>query len=299
LPENLRSAIVSITSPADLDFALRLAAKNLALDLLLPRDRETALGHRPSGVTTQAVQDLFAKANVLEGFGTGPITPTDVRHSVALARGLAMLRAQAFATDTQVIGAETMDISRPHEPDAVRWVSALFGDFKGFSKLDDDSVARFTSVVLGLIAQSLEPYQAEVLMLNTWGDGIFIVIGDTATAAAASMHLCHAVKNLDLQAHRLPPSLGLRLGIHHTCATIATDPLTKKKTVIGRGISTAARIEPITPEGAVYVTESFAAALATHPNGEGFTCDYVGLIPLAKDFGAMRMFQLGGKRNCP
>jgi class 3 adenylate cyclase len=134
-------------------------------------------------------------------------------------------------------------------------------------------------------------------MVNTWGDGIFIVIEDTAAAAAASLCLCHAARTLNLSAHKLPPTLGLRLGVHHTCATIAIDPLTQKKTVIGRGISTAARIEPITPEGRVYVTETFAAALATHPNADSFTCDYVGLIPLAKYFGSMRMFQLNAHEN--
>ena len=55
-------------------------------------------------------------------------------------------------------------------------------------------------------------------------------------------------------------------------------------------MSRTARIEPVTPPGAVYVTEPFAAALVL-AGSDRFTCDYVGHMPLAKDYGRLRMYR--------
>jgi hypothetical protein len=60
----------------------------------------------------------------------------------------------------------------------------------------------------------------------------------------------------------------------------------------GAHISRAARIEPVTPEGCVYVTETMAAVLALY-NADSFTCEYVGMTEVAKQYGTMRMFLLG------
>ena len=60
---------------------------------------------------------------------------------------------------------------------------------------------------------------------------------------------------------------------------------------MGSHVSRTARIEPVTPPGAVYVTEPFAAALGLEGREE-FGCDYVGHMPAAKDFGRLRMYRL-------
>ena len=46
-------------------------------------------------------------------------------------------------------------------------------------------------------------------------------------------------------------------------------------------MSRAAPIEPVTPEGCVYVTGTFAAALALR-DPDSFACDYVGYTEMAK-----------------
>ena len=297
LPTGLRSAILAVTGPADLEFALKLAENGVALDLILPRDRAVALSLRPAGKSAEQVQQLFSSANILEGYGAGPITAADVQQCMGMARGLALLRAHAFSTTSLPIGGDDVGVTGSRQTSDVRWVSALFGDFKGFSRLDDEAVIRFTSVVLGVVAATIKPWQPDILTVNTWGDGIYIVIGDTAAAADCALALCHAIRSLDFSAHNLPNTLGLRLGVHHTCATLVHDPLTGHLTMVGRGISTAASIEPITPVGAVYATEVFAAALAAHPESEKFACAYVGRVPLAKKFGDMRMFELSGRQQ--
>jgi hypothetical protein len=56
-------------------------------------------------------------------------------------------------------------------------------------------------------------------------------------------------------------------------------------------VSRTARIEPVTPPGAVYVTEPFAAALELAGRRD-LACDYVGHMPAAKDYGRLRMYRL-------
>ena len=56
-------------------------------------------------------------------------------------------------------------------------------------------------------------------------------------------------------------------------------------------VPTAARIEPVAPPGAVYVTEAFASLLAID-RPDDFVCEYVGRVPSAKSFGTMPMHLL-------
>ena len=72
---------------------------------------------------------------------------------------------------------------------------------------------------------------------------------------------------------------------------IPTDPAMGATNFFGAHVSSAARIEPITPEGCVYVTEHFAAALAVEARDE-FSCDNVGTDPEAKGYGDLAMYLL-------
>ena len=53
----------------------------------------------------------------------------------------------------------------------------------------------------------------------------------------------------------------------------------------------AARIEPRTPEGEVYVTDTFAASLSLEPNATAL-CEYVGMVTTAKGFETIPMYRL-------
>ena len=70
-----------------------------------------------------------------------------------------------------------------------------------------------------------------------------------------------------------------------------TDPLTRQPNYIGSHVTRAARIEPITPPGQVCASQAFAA-LAAAQGVTGFTFEYIGQIPLAKNAGAFPMYLL-------
>jgi class 3 adenylate cyclase len=97
--------------------------------------------------------------------------------------------------------------------------------------------------------------------------------------------------SIDLAAIGLPEYTTLRVGGHLGPVYSGRDPILKCDNYFGAHVSRAARIEPVTPEKSVYVTETLAAVLAIH-NANEFQCHYVGMTRAAKHYGKMRMFLL-------
>lgn len=111
-------------------------------------------------------------------------------------------------------------------------------------------------------------------------------------AAECALALQAAVGAIDLAAPGLPPVIGLRLGLHYGPVYECNDSVLKQWNYFAVHVSKAARVEPITPQGCAHVTEPTAAFLAL--SGEiRFTCDYVGTIPAARDYGEFSMYSLG------
>jgi class 3 adenylate cyclase len=176
-------------------------------------------------------------------------------------------------------------------PTSRRTRAMLFGDIRGFSRLADAELPRFVDIVLGAFARVIDGYGSEVLLANTWGDGLYLVFDNAGQAARCALDLQAAMAAVDLAGAGLPGHLALRIGGHLGPVYAGRDPIMKQNNFFGAHVSRAARIEPVTPEGCVYVTETLAAVLAIH-NAAEFACDYVGMTEAAKHYGAMRMFLL-------
>jgi hypothetical protein len=166
----------------------------------------------------------------------------------------------------------------------------LFADIQGFSRLSDEQLAVFAQHVLRALATTLDRYAASVRHRNTWGDALYVVLDDASTAAACALDLQRAIRNLDLEALGLPAHLALRLGAHIGPVFSVNEPVLGLEVFMGTHVSMTARIEPVTPPGCVYATESFAAALALRDSR--FRFDYVGRMPGAKGYGRLRMYRL-------
>ncbi|MGE5271813.1 MAG: adenylate/guanylate cyclase domain-containing protein [Thiohalocapsa sp.] len=182
---------------------------------------------------------------------------------------------------------------RPPRPRGIerRTRAMLFGDVKGFSRLRDDQLPRFIETFLGCFAAVIERYRADIRLANTWGDGLFLVFDAAAAAAACALALQEAVSHIDRARHHLPLDMAVRIGIHLGPVYAARDPILAEENFFGEHVSRAARIEPVTPSGCVYVTETMAAVLALH-NADAFHCEYVGMTEAAKGYGVMRTFLL-------
>ena len=140
-------------------------------------------------------------------------------------------------------------------------------------------------------AHILEGHGDVIRQGNTWGDAIFAVFQDAPTAAAAALDLCEGLKKVDCRALGVREGTAMRIALHYGPTYSGYDPVTKRTTYYGSEVSRAARIEPVTPSGAVYVTEPFAAVLemqGDHP----FNCNYVGKIALPKGYGIYPLYRL-------
>ena len=167
----------------------------------------------------------------------------------------------------------------------------LFGDIKGFSKLSDKQIPAFVEQILGTLGKALSPFESSILSMNTWGDGLFVVLEDALSAVQCAAALQDAMRHLDLATTGLPEHLALRLGGHYGPIYEIEDPILKHTNYFGAHVSKTARIEPITPEGEVYVTRQLAAEIELE-SSKHFKTEYVGIMPAAKKYGDMPMYLL-------
>lgn len=180
----------------------------------------------------------------------------------------------------------------PPAMDVERGVYGLmFTDYPGFSKLDERVLPIFWEEVMVRSARILEAYGDVIRQGNTWGDAIFAVFGDAPTAAAAALDLCEGLAAVDCKRLGVREGTAMRIALHYGSTYAGYDPVTKRMNYYGSEVSKAARIEPVTPSGSVYVTEPFAAVLemqSDHP----FVCNYVGKIALPKNYGVFPLYRL-------
>lgn len=169
--------------------------------------------------------------------------------------------------------------------------AVLFGDVKGFSKTPDYLIPVFQKRLMGTIAATLRRFGGHVLYQNSWGDAIYVVIDDPVIAANCSLAIQEALKKKDFSTFGLSRDLALRLAAHFGPVYDGHDPICDEPTFFGAHTTIAARMEPVTVPGEVYVTEAMAAALAL-AGRHRLRTEYVGRVPMAKGFGSTRMYAL-------
>jgi len=160
----------------------------------------------------------------------------------------------------------------------------LFADAVGFSKLEEQQIPLFVRCFLGAIAKLVKGGSHSPILTNTWGDGLYFVFRTVTDAGVFALELCDNINNSDWVEFGLPKSLNLRIGLHAGPVYACFDPILERPNYVGTHVSRAARIEPVTPPGLVYASESFAALAAAEAVTEIY-CEYVGQTPLAKGYG--------------
>ncbi|MBU1398821.1 MAG: hypothetical protein KKH85_08040 [Proteobacteria bacterium] len=167
----------------------------------------------------------------------------------------------------------------------------LFADVVRFSQIHERQVPSFVSHFLGAIGALETELKIRPATKNTWGDGLFMVFRKAQDAICFSRALVERVGHTDWASLDLPPDLNLRVALHTGPVYLGRDPVTGHRNCFGTHVNKAARIEPITPPGKIYVSQSFAA-LAAAMDLKDCICEYVGEMPLAKNFGRFPMYVL-------
>lgn len=207
---------------------------------------------------------------------------------------------RAHEVDVSDLGAKSPEPNppAPPPPHARAPKAIVFGDVKNFSKLAETQLPQFVETVMGAVAGVFEQVKARygegaVSFVNTWGDGVFAVFETAAAAAWFALRLQQRMNEVkpDLPALGLPETLSIRLGMHFGVVYPLTEPVTGSPNFFGEAVARAARIEPITTEGRVFVSEEFAAELALDPDSPAVS-EYVGEIDTAKKYGAFRLYRI-------
>lgn len=170
----------------------------------------------------------------------------------------------------------------------------LFADFAGFSRIPESALPHFWREVMGRTAAVIERFGAAVACRNTWGDAVYLVIEDAATAADIALEMQRALREADLKPLGLADP-GMRIALHLGPMYRDLDPVTGSVNFFGTEVSRAARLEPVTPPRSIYATEPFAAILSIEA-GDRFELNYAGALPLAKGYGSSRVYRLRRRR---
>jgi class 3 adenylate cyclase len=295
---DLNIAAAALQAGAKLQLVLPCATAQLAAELC---GGDATLGARFEAVLNHADTAVL---RVTEEGGAGE--PAAAMLCQQQARGLALLRGQSLAVAPQLLrpdgarlvlsplDAQAAGVSAAAYPAArLRAAHAiLFGDVRGFSKLNEFQQLDFLEHVIGGFADVLEAIPA-CEYAETAGDGLFIVLADVVSAVECCFAL-RAVLPAKAAAGGLPADLGMRISAHVGPLYKRRDRVIGREKFCGMEVIRTARIEPVTPVGEIFVTEQFAAALACAA-ADAFVCEYAGLQPMAKGFGECRMYALRRK----
>jgi class 3 adenylate cyclase/tetratricopeptide (TPR) repeat protein len=172
----------------------------------------------------------------------------------------------------------------------------LFADVVNFSKLAEHEIQLFVTEFMAGIADRIEASGIRVESLNTWGDAIQLTTPTVDEAGRLALAIVDFVRSVNWIRRGFSSPLSLRIGLHYGPVFRFTEPITKRKSHTGAHVSKAARIEPITPSNEVYASEAFAA-IAAAEKVTSFRCEFVGVEPMAKDYGDYPTYHV--KRAAP
>ncbi len=302
-PGRMVLAFGPLLSLADVATASALRAAGATLSLVLPCAPSHLAGRL--GAAQEAVaallEDPAATALQVTQDG-GQDEPAAALLCQLQAQGLALLRARNLAVEAQSLmpsgalerlapdgGGFGLCVPVDYPVELVRQPKAiLFGDVRGFSKLSEAQQLAFLEHVIGGFADVLAGFPA-LNYAETAGDGLFLVLGDVLAAVECALALRRALPGLAAQAG-LGRDLSIRLSAHVGPLYQRFDRVIGRDKFCGMEVIRTARIEPVTPPGEIFVTEQFAATLASQ--SVAFVCEYAGVQPMAKGFGECRMYSL-------
>lgn len=191
--------------------------------------------------------------------------------------------AAALPSESRALGGSS------HRPREV--MAMLFADVKNFSKLREEQAPAFFITFLNKVAEVIEVGKDRPIFQNTWGDGLYMVFDQVVACADFAMRLLDAIAATNWQQFGLPNDTTVRMGLHAGPVFRQRDPIIGRDNIFGSHVNRAARIEPVTTPGCAFASEQFAAALAVAAEHD-FHCEYMGIVPLAKEFGHAPLYRL-------
>ena len=134
------------------------------------------------------------------------------------------------------------------------------------------------------------------LVTESWGKSLYFVYDSLQAAAIFALELRDLVGRTAWAERGLPAELGLRIVLHAGPVFAFTDPVLQRQMCVGAHVARAARIEPITPQGQVYVSQEFAA-LCSAEDLSAVSFEFLGRLRTAILFEDAPLYRLDRRRR--
>ncbi|OQY37843.1 MAG: hypothetical protein B6226_04580 [Candidatus Cloacimonetes bacterium 4572_65] len=174
----------------------------------------------------------------------------------------------------------------------------LFADIVEYSKIGERDFPKYLAFIQE-IAKNLEEHVKEEVIVNTWGDAIFIFMKSTVSMLDYALKLNSFIKE-----QSTTNSLKMRIALHAGPAFYAEDPFTKRANLYGTHVTMAARLEPVTLPNHVYASELFVAHLFSEQVerdqcvariDQDYKLEFVGTKELHKNYGQQAIYHIRRK----
>ena len=167
----------------------------------------------------------------------------------------------------------------------------LFADVRGYSQLSEDEAVCFSNSFLARVAKILWQFKTTILSKRTAGDSLFLVFHDLKSAIEVARSLQEMISTHNWQLDNLPANLQMRISLDAGPCYSYIDPVMNKLEFCGNYVVRAARMEPITPPGHIYASDTFVALCRAAGLRQG-AFSYAGRVVLPKDYGTLAVFHV-------
>jgi class 3 adenylate cyclase len=169
--------------------------------------------------------------------------------------------------------------------------SILFLDLQGFSSLKESEVTYFFEEILkDLASQKIDSCRQYIDDINTWGDGLIIIMKDPYRMARLALEIRDFYQNYDWEEKRMP-QLFARIALHHGAIYRGFDHFRKTESIIGTEVTLGARLEPIVIPNEIWCTAEFKV-LVKKDKDKTIDFDSLGTKEFAKGFGKFEIYRL-------
>ena len=220
-------------------------------------------------------------------------------------------RADAHAAE-RIKETSAPPASRPMRREGFRQEvkTMLFADIVGYSHLPEAAIPGFVTEFMGQVSRAIAESAYAPISVNTWGDALYFVFDRAEDGGVFALELMEMIERTNweqrgvfweehVDGRTIRHPLSLRTALHTGPAFVHFDPVVRRLGYTGAHVSRAARIEPITTPGDVYASEEFAATAAVE-RVSGFSCHFVGTMPLAKKYpGVFRIYRIRRTQSFP
>lgn len=175
--------------------------------------------------------------------------------------------------------------------DYYQYLPMLFADIKGYSKLNEQQLVIFSTVYLSTLKRVFDEYPEGFLNRRTQGDGLFVVFTQLTTAVTVALRINVLLARTAWENVGLPADLEIRISMDAGPCYAYPDQIVGTTEFCGHYVTRAARLEPVTPPGHIFATETFVAlCYANCIDSVRFV--YAGQITLPKGHGIIPAYRM-------